>query len=194
MLMDPINIFVGINIIAIFGASFGAAKKGLKSSVSAVKEKPKGFLQAHPPLIATVLLIAGIISIFQVGVFEYSDKYRLLRLIGLGVYIISSWLQIKLYNTLGDNYSQEVVIFKHHQLVQKGLYRYIRHPYYLFQILSDLGFAAALLSYIVLPIAVIEIPILIMRASLEDNLLNKHFPAQFSEYKRKSGFMLPFIG
>jgi len=33
-----------------------------------------------------------------------------------------------------------------------------------------------------------------MRASVEDKLLYKHFAEKFSDYKKKSGFMIPFIG
>jgi len=50
------------------------------------------------------------------------------------------------------------------------------------------------LSYLVGLLALIEIPIYIMRASAEDKLLSKYFAERFSEYKKKSGFMFPFIG
>ena len=44
--MDPINIIVGLNIIASFGANLTGAKKGLKSTVTPVKERPKTYLPA----------------------------------------------------------------------------------------------------------------------------------------------------
>ena len=62
------------------------------------------------------------------------------------------------------------------------------------QILVDLGAGIALMSYIIVPLALIEIPFLIMRAQLEDKLLQKNFKNEFSEYKKRSGFMIPFIG
>jgi protein-S-isoprenylcysteine O-methyltransferase Ste14 len=57
-----------------------------------------------------------------------------------------------------------------------------------------LGATAATLSYLVGIFALIEIPIYIMRASLEDKLLAKYFSEKFFDYKKKSGFMFPFIG
>ena len=57
----------------------------------------------------------------------------------------------------------------------------------------DLGAGIATLSYIVIPIAIIQIPFVIMRASLEEKLLAKYFK-EFSSYKSKSGFMIPFVG
>lgn len=192
--MDPLNIIVGLNIIAIFGANIGAAKKGIRSHIGETKERPKGFFQTVPPLLATLLLVMLIIALFQVGTFTEYAKWQPYRLAGLLFYLVSSWTQVALYRRLGDNYSQDIVIFKKHKLIQDGLYKYIRHPYYLFQILSDLGAAVATLSFLVLPLAVIEIPILIKRALIEEGLLEKHFPEQFKQYRKKAGFFLPFIG
>jgi len=60
---------------------------------------------------------------------------------------------------------------------------------------GDFGAAVALLSYIALPLILfVELPLLIMRASLEDKMLAKHFGDEFMRYKKNSGFMIPFIG
>jgi protein-S-isoprenylcysteine O-methyltransferase Ste14 len=108
--------------------------------------------------------------------------------------LIFSWVQIWAFKSLGENYSQDILVKKNHQLVTKGPFRIIRHPQYISQILVDLGGAAATLSYIVSPIAVIQIPFILLRASVEDDLMAKHFGIEFSSYKKKSGFVLPFIG
>ena len=87
-----------------------------------------------------------------------------------------------------------IVIYKNHKLIEKGLYRYIRHPYYLFQILMDIGAAFATLSYILLPLSLLELPLLLIRGRIEDKLLAKHFPKEFEKYRKRTGFFLPFIG
>jgi protein-S-isoprenylcysteine O-methyltransferase Ste14 len=109
------------------------------------------------------------------------------------IYLLFSWIQIWSYKSLGQSYSQEIVVFKDHKLAEKGPFRFIRHPQYLSQMLVDLGGAAATLSYILLPLAVIQIPILIIRASFEEKLLSKHFKEEFEQYKKSRGFMIPFI-
>lgn len=192
--MDPINIIVGLNIIATFGANVSGAKRGLKSKIGATKEKPKTYLQKLPIILSTLTLIGLIISVFQIGTLEYKLDYNLIRYIGLVVYLIFSWIQVWAYKSLGENYSQDILIKKDHQLVKKGPFRIVRHPQYLSQILIDLGGAAATLSYIVAPLAIIQIPFIVMRASLEDKLLAKYFTDEFVLYKKKSGFIFPFIG
>ncbi len=192
--MDPINIIAGLNIIATFGANIGGAKKGVKSSIVASKEKPKTYLQSLPLALSTLTLIALIFSIFQLGTISYKAALQNLRLIGLIIYLLFSWLQIWSYKSLGESYSQQVLIFRNHKLIEKGPFKIIRHPQYVSQILMDLGGGLATLSFIVIPIAVIEIPILILRALLEEKLLEKNFKDVFLAYKKKTGFMIPFIG
>lgn len=192
--MDSINIIAGLNVIATFAANFSTANKNLKSSLTEVREKPKSFLQKFPLIISSFTLLALILGVFQIGTLEYSDEIKTQRLIGLIIYLIFSWLQILSFKKLGDNYSQEVVIKKNHRLVTNGIYSAIRHPQYLSQIFLDIGGGLVVMSYLVLPLAIIEIPILIMRAALEDKLHNKYFGEKFTAYKKKSGFFFPFIG
>lgn len=192
--MDPINIIVGLNIIAAFGANISGAKRGLKSKIGAFKEKPDTYLQNFPVILTTLTLIGLILGVFQIGTIEYLEKYNIIRYVGLAFYLVFSWVQVWAFKTLGESYSQEVLIKKNHQLITKGPFRFLRHPQYFSQVLIDLGGAAATLSFIVAPLALIEIPFLIMRASLEDKLLQKHFGDEFSTYKKKSGFFIPFIG
>jgi len=193
--MDPINIIIGLNIIATFGANLTGAKKGLKSTVTPVKERPKTYLQKLPLVFATLTLFVLILGVFQVGTLNYSENLQLnnYRIAGLIIYLICSWIQIWAYKSMGESYSQEIVIFKDHKLAEKGPFKMIRHPQYLSQILVDIGGGFATLSYILIPIAIIQIPILIMRASFEEKLLSKHFREEFEQYKKSRGFMLPFI-
>ncbi|MFB3057645.1 MAG: hypothetical protein ACE1ZQ_10855, partial [Ignavibacteriaceae bacterium] len=63
--MDPINIIVGLNIIATFGANVSGAKKGFRDKVGAAKEKPNTYLQKLPVILSTITLIGLIFGIFQ---------------------------------------------------------------------------------------------------------------------------------
>jgi len=191
--MDPINIIAGLNLIANFGANLPGAKKGLRSTVTVPKEKPATYLQSLPIVISTMALLAFIAALFKLGTLEYTAGNFNIRLAGLVVYISFSWMQIWSYKTLGENYSQDIAVYKNHQLVKKGMYRYLRHPQYTSQILMDVGAGMLSLSYIVIALALIEIPLLVMRASVEEKLLARHLK-DYDEYKKHSGSFLPFIG
>jgi protein-S-isoprenylcysteine O-methyltransferase Ste14 len=192
--MDPINVIVALNIIATFGANVTTAKKGFRSAITSYKEKPKSLLQNVPVYFTVFTLVALILGVFRLGVIEYKPEYLTLRVVGLILYIIFTWVQIWSFKSLGEFYSQEILIYKNHDLIMKGPYKLLRHPQYLSQILVDIGGGLAVMSYMLLPIALIEIPFLIMRALLEEKLLEKNFKEKFNEYKKKTGFIIPFIG
>ncbi|MCB9258630.1 MAG: isoprenylcysteine carboxylmethyltransferase family protein [Ignavibacteriales bacterium] len=195
--MDPINLIVAINLFVSMSSNLSGAKKGMKSKLSNVVKKPTTYLQKIPPNIAALVLILTIAAIFNLGVFDESIKqeYNYLRIIGLILFIIFSWVQVSSFKALGEFYSQDILIFKNHKLIKLGLYKYLRHPQYFSQILSDFGVGLALMGYIIIPIVIlIEIPLFILRAKAEENLLSAYFNEEFKEYKKKSGFFIPFIG
>lgn len=194
---NAINILVAINLLVSMSANFSGASKGLKTSITKVIERPVTFLQSFPPNVAALVLVLTIISVFNVGTLpvEFESKFLTVRITGLIMFVVFSWLQVLSYKSLKNSYAQEVVIMKDHKLITGGIYKFIRHPQYLSQLLSDLGAGLALLSYIVVPVVVlIEIPLFIMRALLEDKLLQKHFGEEYSAYKKRSGFIIPFVG
>lgn len=195
--MDVINLLVGINLFVSISANFSGAKKGLKSSVSEVLERPKTYLQKVPLNVSAVVLILEILGVFKIGTYvpETDGSYFSIRLAGLVVFIIFSWLQVWSYKTLGVNYSQEIITTKKQQLVEKGPYRFIRHPQYISQIISDIGAGIALLSYLVTPLVLfVMFPLFIMRAIFEEKLLLKRFGEGFENYRSKTGFIFPFVG
>lgn len=192
--MDPINIIIGINILALFGANLDGARRGLKSAVAEVKEKPKSWLQKNPPALAALILFAQILGVFSIGNLVAPEGSGALRYSGLAVYLVFSWFQIYALRSLGKFYSQDIVILKKHELVTTGAYRFIRHPHYLGQLIADIGCGLALFNIPVLLLVLPETVMLIMRAQKEEAMIKKHFPDQFAAYRKKSGFMIPFIG
>ena len=87
------------------------------------------------------------------------------------------------------------MILKGHKLKTEGWYRSVRHPQYLFQLIADIGAGLALASWLVIPVVLLaELPALVMRARLEEKILQNHFGSEYTAYRKKSGFFIPFIG
>jgi protein-S-isoprenylcysteine O-methyltransferase Ste14 len=195
--MDPINLLTAIILFISMTANWSGARKGLKTSITKVIDKPDTFLQKTPPNISAILLIIIIAGIFGVGTLSNQNELwiQIIRIIGLGMFAIFSWAQVISYKSLGNSYAPDIVILKDHKLYTKGIYKFIRHPQYISQVLSDLGAGLAIMSYLVVPVVLlIEIPLFMMRAFVEEKLMEKHFKNEYVKYKKRSGFVIPFIG
>jgi len=188
---------VSVLLFLSISANFSGAKKGLRSKLSDIKLKPKSLLQSLPPNFLVVILIIQILGVFEIGTLDYREYTNLFpyRIAGLILFAVFSWFQILSFKTLGKFYAQDVLVFKDHIIIDTGIYKFIRHPQYISQILADIGAGLVLMSYFVIPLVVlIEIPLLIARALLEEKTFSDFFGNKFLIYKQKTGFILPFIG
>jgi protein-S-isoprenylcysteine O-methyltransferase Ste14 len=194
---DAINILVGIVLFISIFSNWSAARKGIKQSVTKFVFRPKTFLQHIPPNVSAFILILEILAVFGILTFDTSKSAELfnIRVIGFAVFVVFSVVQVRATKNLGENYSQEIAIVKDHKLVTDNLYRFVRHPQYIGQLLGDLGAGVALAGFVIIPLVIfVETPLFLLRARREDKLLENHFEEEWLEYKKKSGFIIPFIG
>ncbi|MBU0473049.1 MAG: isoprenylcysteine carboxylmethyltransferase family protein [Bacteroidetes bacterium] len=193
--MDAINIISAIALFLSIVANSTATKGGLKKAVTKSERRPKTYLQKTPLNISAIVLILEILAIFQIGTWDYSTEFQYLRIGGLVFFVVFALLQVKSFKNLKNYYTQDVAILKNHQLITTGIHKNIRHPQYVSQVLSDLGMGIALFGYLIIPIVLlVELPLFILRAKKEDEMMNEYFGNQFKEYKKQSGFIIPFIG
>ena len=114
----------------------------------------------------------------------------------LGVTLVLSGLAVRLTAvvTLKRQFAITVSFIENHQLIQAGLYRYIRHPSYLGFLASELGFG--LLSGNWFGLAVLAIPPLagmLYRIHVEEQALRQRFGAAYTDYARHTSRLLPGI-
>ena len=95
--------------------------------------------------------------------------------------------------TLAANWSSVVTFKRDHELVTRGIYHYMRHPIYTGVLLMFLatvllvGTLGAVLGLLIIFVG------LWIKSKQEEALMERHFPAQYPEYKRRVKALLPFI-
>ena len=193
--MDAINIISGIALLLSIAANSSATKGGLKKAVTKSERKPKTYLQKTPLNISALILILDMLGVFQIGTLEYQNEAQLYRIGGLVIFGIFSWLQVKSFKNLKEFYTQDISLQKNHKLITTGIHKTIRHPQYISQVISDIGLGVALLGYIIIPIVIfVELPLFILRAKREEKMMQEFFGDEYTEYKKTSGFVIPYIG
>lgn len=95
---------------------------------------------------------------------------------------------------LKKHFTVNVSIREDHQLIQKGLYKYIRHPAYSGSLLSFFGLGLALDNWLSLLIIFVPITLAFFyRISIEEAELTKAFGEKYETYKKQSKRLIPGV-
>jgi protein-S-isoprenylcysteine O-methyltransferase Ste14 len=117
-------------------------------------------------------------------------------LIVFGVLLIlcGLFVRFRAMRTLASYFTYEVGIQAQHLLVEKGLYRYIRHPGYLGQLLVFFGIGLAFTNWISLIGILLPISIgFSRRIRVEESVLSAHFGAEYELYRKRTWRLIPWI-
>ena len=95
------------------------------------------------------------------------------------------------FNSLFE--TSKLKIIKDHQLLMDGIYKYIRHPLYLGEILRNLGIALLLSSFYGVLIIGLSSFFLLMRVEIEEKMLISAFGKYYKEYKKKTKKLVPYV-
>lgn len=145
-------------------------------------------------------IVVGMIAMFYLPPVEYIFFTAVLprnfwmQITGLLLIFFGSTLFIWAHRTLGNYYSGHVSVVEGQPLVQRGPYRFVRHPAYAGYLLIALGVAfgySSLAGFVVIP--ALLLPSVIYRLSVEDKILAEHFGMQFKEYAGKVARLIPGI-
>ena len=93
--------------------------------------------------------------------------------------------------TLGDYWSDKVVLTVDHRLVQNGPYSRLRHPIYSGVLLAIAGTALAIGEWRGVAAFALLGANYWVKARREDRILSARFGDAFAEYEQRAGFLLP---
>ncbi|MBN1295055.1 MAG: isoprenylcysteine carboxylmethyltransferase family protein [Candidatus Latescibacteria bacterium] len=114
--------------------------------------------------------------------------------VGLFVIIAGMILRIIAIISLGKIFTVNLTIHRNQHIIKKGLYRFIRHPSYTGSLLSFVGLGLSFNNWASL--AVIAIPVIasfIYRINVEEKLMLQQFGHEYTEYRKKTKRLIPFI-
>jgi protein-S-isoprenylcysteine O-methyltransferase Ste14 len=111
---------------------------------------------------------------------------------GLIIFLLGLLLAIWARLYLGKNWGTPMSQKQDPELVTSGPYRYIRHPIYTGILFAMLG-SSLVSSLFWLMVFAISGIYFIYSALIEEKLMMKQFPKVYSDYKRKTKMLIPFI-
>jgi protein-S-isoprenylcysteine O-methyltransferase Ste14 len=126
------------------------------------------------------------------GRMEWGEPY--LAIFGLLVIFAGVSIRFIAMRTLSRHFTYTVNIRKQHELIEQGLYRYIRHPAYLGELLIFCGIGLAFANWVSL-VSLFVCPFIAfsVRMNVEEQVLLKHFAARYAEYRRRTWRLIPWL-
>jgi protein-S-isoprenylcysteine O-methyltransferase Ste14 len=119
---------------------------------------------------------------------------KFISLIGLILIVLGLIVRWTAILTLKKYFTVDVSILKEHKIIDKGIYKFIRHPAYAGSLLSFLGLGLAFSNW--LSTLVIFIPILIAfiyRIRVEEKALIQAFGDEYLNYSKTTKRLIPKI-
>jgi protein-S-isoprenylcysteine O-methyltransferase Ste14 len=105
-----------------------------------------------------------------------------------GIFVIVGRVQ------LGKFGSGELITEEDHKLNTEGVYKYIRNPMYSGALIAVIGFGLVFRSIITLLfVSIFYFIVFKMRIDEEERLLYEAFGEEFTDYKKKSKKLIPFV-
>ena len=141
-------------------------------------------------IIASIAIAIWVAMIFSFPVFA-DEK---LRVIGIGIIAAGILIRFIAIKQLGRFFTVDVTIRKDHELMQRGFYKYVRHPSYSGSLLSMIGFGLSLNNW--LAMIVVFVPVLftfMLRIRLEEQVLTEQFGSRYTDYAGKTKRLIPFV-
>lgn len=157
-----------------------------------IKPKPS-FLKSIVKYLKILFLLFIIVQTLFLNLFPITDNSLPLRIFGVILYSLGLGIAVTGRVQLGNNWVnlEDYQIISNQKLVDKGIYRYIRHPIYTGDILLLIGLELALNSWLVLGIIVL-IPYIIWQAKAEESILINAFP-DYNAYQKNTKMFIPFL-
>jgi protein-S-isoprenylcysteine O-methyltransferase Ste14 len=113
---------------------------------------------------------------------------------GLGLIVLGLWVRTLAIYELGFYFDNTVTIKGSHELIQTGIYRYIRHGSYTGAILVGLGIGFMLSAWWGVAISVVVLGVGYgYRIKHEEAVLLAHFGDAYRIYQTKTWKLIPFI-
>src|SRR6266702_2135835 len=153
----------GVTIISQFSRQAGGAGLGLGGWRQEKGRQRRDFLS---------LSVIGIAVGIAVGYAHVAVLPQWLAYPGATLFIAGAVLTVWSYSLLGRQLSEHVRVLPDHEVIEKGPYRYVRHPGYLGQIVTFIGLGLVLQSWLaLLVILIVHGSLLAYRIHIEESFM-----------------------
>lgn len=143
-----------------------------------------------------ILIAVGFTLSFSIGSTKMGRIYDWDTFFAIGVVLIVIGLIIRILSilTLKQHFTYSVATIENHKLIETGLYKTIRHPGYLGQLLIFIGISTSLSNWLSIVLMIIPIAVGYMyRMRIEERFMTEQMGEEYLNYKNRTKRLIPMI-
>lgn len=183
------KIIVIISFVYLYGIFEYFINLRQRRKIKIVSEGDKGSLK-----ILLICISIGYLLSFAIAATKFGRIYCWNYLFAIGLIISVMGLAIRIISikTLNKYFTYSVTNVVDHAIVEKGLYKTIRHPGYLGQILIFTGISISLSNWISIILMLISIMVgYVNRINVEEKFMLEQFGSNYLSYLKRTKRLLP---
>jgi protein-S-isoprenylcysteine O-methyltransferase Ste14 len=182
-------IIIGFSYLYGFFEVFMNLRQNRKNTVAASGDK--GSL-----LLLYVLITTGYVLSFSIGATRIGRIYHwdTFFVVGSVLVIIGLIIRVQSILTLKHCFTYSVAKVEDHRLIETGLYKSIRHPGYLGQVIIFIGISTMLSDWI--SILLMIIPVAIghgYRINMEEQFMTEQLGRDYLDYRKRTRRIIPLV-
>ena len=165
-----------------------------KAMVSGKNDK-KGKDRSTLNLLWIVIVLSITFSFFASNIIRaFISESIWINYVGLLFLFLGIFGRVFIIRSLGKYFTVDVTIKEDHKIKKDGFYSVLRHPSYLASLLTFLGLGLFLNNWLALAVAFIP-PFLafLYRIKIEEEALTEQFGQDYTDYKKQTKKLIPFI-
>jgi protein-S-isoprenylcysteine O-methyltransferase Ste14 len=150
---------------------------------------------------SSLWLLYGLITVgyalsFSIGATKTGRIYHWNTFFAIGMALVVIGLMIRIHSilTLKQYFTYSVAKVENHKIIETGLYKFIRHPGYLGQLIIFIGISTSISNW--LSILVMMIPITIgylYRIKVEERFMVEQLGEDYLNYQERTKRLIPVI-
>ena len=172
-----------------FGLYWLTAARRVKAARTTESPAYRAFRLLLLAIIFTLLFAKWTAASF-LGRHVFPEK-QFLHYFGFGFALTGMALAVWARVSLGQYWSDKIVLKVDHQLIRSGPYARMRHPIYSGVLLGVAGSALVVNEWRGALAFLLLLTNYMVKAKREEKILAESFPVDFADHKRSAGFLLP---
>ena len=142
------------------------------------------------------LITVGYFLSFTIGAIKIGRIQPWNLFFAIGMILFAAGLVIRLLSiaTLKKYFTYSVSTVQEHEIVDKGFYKYIRHPGYLGQLIIFLGISMSISNWISMLAMIIPVAVgYAYRIAVEERFMAEQFGNDYLEYQKRTKKLIPLV-